>query len=119
MGNVDKTIQRKKKMKICEDIKMQNKIEEIAKIIFDYVDSKGLIKVYILGNRTAKEMRTYTHNQGIAETLYYAGYRMKGEVLKDFAEKLKEKASNNCFLGGHCQEVVHIDDIDEILKEFL
>lgn len=68
-------------------------------------------------------LRAYAENclysNDVAERLYNIGYRKKEEILKKFAERLKEKASNNCFLGGHCQEVVHIDDIDELLKEFL
>lgn len=61
---------------------MQNEIEEIAKTIFDYVGSKGEKHVYVLGNDTAKEMREYSHNQGIAEALYNAG-RVTESQLND------------------------------------
>lgn len=67
---------------------MQNEIEEIAKTIFDYVGSKGQKHVYVLGNDTAKEMREYSHNQGIAEVLYNAGYRKQSEVAKDILESI-------------------------------
>lgn len=123
----------------------QEQIEEMMQVIFDYVNSKGMKNVYIVGNEFASDMKSYFHNFGVAEALYNAGYRKTpdgGCVLnkqenqnfikfvteqkkkqckataQEFAEKLKEKAINNCHLGGHCQEVVHIDDIDKLLKEY-
>lgn len=99
---------------------MQNEIEEIAKTIFDYVGSKGQKHVYVLGNDTAKEMREYSHNQGIAEVLYNAGYR-KEKNCKNITEchPVDEFICSECGLAlqGYCKKVID-EDGDEYFFEF-
>lgn len=53
----------------------EQQIEEMAKEIFSYVDSKDRKNVYIVHSGFAEDMKTYSHNYGVAERLYNAGYR--------------------------------------------
>lgn len=110
----------------------EQQIEEIAKIVFDYVDSKGQKRVYILGNDTAKEMREYSHNQGIAEEIYNAAYRktFTSEIASDTQKAYKEgyekgfadgRATSerdkvNCIGCAHVKENA-VKDFAEVLKE--
>lgn len=99
---------------------MKNEIEKIAKVIFDYVDSKGQKRVYILGNCTAKEMREYSHNQGIAEALYDAGYR-KEKTCKNITKQhpVDEFICSECglILQDYCKKRLE-EDGDEYFFEF-
>lgn len=100
---------------------MKNEIEKIAKVIFDYVGSKGQKKVYVLGNGTAKEMRDYTHNQGIAETLYNAGYR-KEKTCKNITKQhpVDEFICSECglILEEYHEKRIDSDDGEETFHEF-
>ena len=60
-------------------------IEEMAKDIFEYVDTKKQDNVYILHSGIAEDMKTLTHNYGLAEYLYKHGYRKipEGSVVLD------------------------------------
>lgn len=99
---------------------MQNEIEEMGKNIFDYVDSKEQKKVYVLGNGTAKEMREYSHNQGIAEALYDAGYR-KEKTCKNITKQhpVDEFICSECglILQDYCKKRLD-EDGDEYFFEF-
>lgn len=69
----------------------ENQINEIAKVIFEYVDSKDRKNVYIVHSGIAEDMKTYSHNYGVAEALYNAGYRKipKGSVVFTQEEYLR------------------------------
>lgn len=54
---------------------MNKEIEEMAQVIFDYVDSKQMTKVYIVSNHANELAKPFLHNTGVAEALYNAGYR--------------------------------------------
>lgn len=54
---------------------MNKEIEEMAQVIFDYVDSKQMTKVYIVSNHAHELAKPFLHNTGVAEALYNAGYR--------------------------------------------
>lgn len=119
----------------------EQQIAEMAKIIFDYVDNLKQKHVYVLGNDTAKEMREYSHNQGIAEALYIAGYRkvstssLANEIQKAYKEGY-EKGFEQGFNGG-CKNFYRVckeyasdckangydgigeNDIDDLLERFL
>lgn len=99
---------------------MRNEIEEMAKSLFDYVDDKKQKKVYILGNGTAKEMREYSHNQGIAEALYNAGYR-KEKTCKNTTKNhpVDEFVCSECglVLQDYCRKILD-EDGEEYLFEF-
>lgn len=53
---------------------MNKEIEEMANLVCDYVKSRELDKVYILQN-VEPDLLFTTHNGGVAEALYNAGYR--------------------------------------------
>lgn len=102
----------------------EQQIEEMAKTIFLYVDSKGKKNVYIVGSEFADDLKTYSHNYGVAETLYNAGYRKTftsdlandtQKALKEFAEYLKEYA-RACKSSGY--DGIGENDIDDLLKEY-
>ena len=57
----------------------QQQIEEIAKVIFDYVDSRTdkdkVVSIHIFNSVADEEIKQISHNMGIAKALYNAGYR--------------------------------------------
>lgn len=111
----------------------EQQIEEIEQFIYDYVDSKQTEKVYLFSSRVielVKLAKPFTHNKGIAEALYNAGYRKidencavitkaelkeyKTQAVKEFAEKLKIKAIKLTAIESY-----HICElVDELLKEY-
>lgn len=119
----------------------EKQIEEIEQFIYDYVDSKQTEKVYLFSSRVielVKVAKPFTHNKGIAEAIYNAGYRKidencavitkaelkeyKRQAVKEFAEHLKEKFGeyevwhyNGNEEGWHDLK----QEIDECVKEFV
>ena len=111
----------------------EQQIEEMAKTIFLYVDSKGKKNVYIVGSEFADDLKTYSHNYGVAEAIYNAGYRQidencavitkdelkeyKRQAVKEVLEKLKKAIHERDYVQGYA-EIGLIDEIDELLKEY-
>ena len=50
-------------------------IKEMAKNIFEYVDTKNINKVCILHSGIVEELKRISHNYGLAEYLYAQSYR--------------------------------------------
>lgn len=61
---------------------MNKEIEEMAQVIFDYVDSKQMTRVFIV-NHANELAKPFLHNTGVAKALYNAGYRKT--FTSDFA----------------------------------
>lgn len=59
----------------------EKQIEEMAKLISQYVIDKGR-KVSLVGTMN-EELLEMTHNTGIAEAFYEAGYRKEQETVKE------------------------------------
>lgn len=53
----------------------EERIKEMAELTFDYVDSKDVSKLYLMGSNADKKIRPLLHNYGLAEFLYNACYR--------------------------------------------
>nr|DAJ86952.1 MAG TPA: hypothetical protein [Caudoviricetes sp.] len=73
----------------------EQQIEEIEQFIYDYVDSKQTEKVYLFSSRViefVKVAKPFTHNKGIAEALYNAGYRktFTSDLASDTQKAYKE-----------------------------
>lgn len=68
----------------------QQQIEEIAKVIFDYVDSRTdndkVVSIHIFNSVVDEEMKAISHNMGIAEALYNAGYRKVSDSEAELQE---------------------------------
>lgn len=121
----------------------EQQIEEIEQFIYDYVDSKQTEKVYLFSSRViefVKLVKPFTHNKGIAEALYNAGYRKtftsdfasnmksvieieKKNAVKEFAEKLqKELPCRDYTLNGITFSMILASSmkyaIDKLLKEY-
>ena len=117
----------------------EQQIEEIEQFLYDYVDSKQTEKVYLCSSHVNELAKPFVHNKGIAEALYNAGYRKidencavitkaelkeyKRQAVKEFADKLKEKAHS--VVGFNVRKKVYAKeytineiDIDELLKEY-
>ncbi len=71
-------------------------IEEMAKDIFEYVDTKKQDNVYILHSGIAEDMKTLTHNYGLAEYLYKHGYRKIPEGSIVLSAKDIETTCKHC-----------------------
>lgn len=71
---------------------MNKEIEEMAQVIFDYVDSKQMTKVYIVSNHANELAKPFLHNTGVAEALYNAGYRktFTSDLASDTQKAYKE-----------------------------
>lgn len=112
----------------------EQQIEEIEQFIYDYVDSKQTEKVYLFSSRViefVKLAKPFTHNKGIAEALYNAGYRQidencavitkaelkeyKRQAVKEFADKLKDKYDYD--EDSYGVPVIPMYKIGETLKE--
>ena len=68
-------------------------IEEMAKDIFEYVDTKKLVDVYILHSDISEGVKPLTHNYGLAEFLCNKNYRKipEGSVVlskEEYVENL-------------------------------
>jgi hypothetical protein len=68
-------------------------IEEMAKDIFEYVDTKKLVDVYILHSGISEGVKPLTHNYGLAEFLCNKNYRKipEGSVVlrkEEYVENL-------------------------------
>lgn len=109
---------------------MNKEIEEMAQVIFDYVDSKQMTRVFIV-NHANELAKPFVHNTGVAKALYNAGYRKidencavitkaelkeyKRQAVKEFAERVK-----NAFYAEFDEIIPSImaNKIDELLKEY-
>lgn len=112
---------------------MNKEIEEMAQVIFDYVDSKQMARVFIVSNHANELAKPFLHNTGVAKALYNAGYRKidencavitkaelkeyKRQAVKEFAEKLKNVIHERDYVQGYA-EIGLIEEIDELLKEY-
>lgn len=121
----------------------EQQIEEMMKVIFDYVDSKTdkdkIGTIHIMNSAIDEEIKPLSHNKGIAEALYNAGYRLEitlicdyfaavqKQAIKVFAEKLKAKCNDNGDWESDDSNInneffnpgkISIDDIDQVLKEY-
>lgn len=83
----------------------QKQIEEIAKVIFEYVDSKDRKNVYIVHSGVAEDMKTYCHNYGVAKALYNANCRIIPEGSVVLTEEEFWKLSNK-FSKKELDEIV-------------
>lgn len=114
----------------------EQQIEEIEQFIYDYVDSKQTEKVYLFSSRViefVKLAKPFTHNKGIAEALYNAGYRQidencavitkaklkeyKRQAVKEFAEWIKDNITDIPFCNQKAYNVF-CDMVNEKLKEY-
>lgn len=95
----------------------EKQIEEMAKAIFDYVDTKNMGSVYICGNKAIEEAKPFLHNTGIAEFMYRRGYRKQSDTAREIAEKLKEVIHERDYVGGYA-EIGLCEEIDEIAAQY-
>ena len=72
----------------------QKQIEEMAKVIFEYVDSKDRKNVYIVHSGVAEDMKTYCHNYGVAKDLYNANCRILDEGSVILSKEENEAREN-------------------------
>ena len=75
---------------------------------------EGIKQVLI---KTCKRCRPFEQDymqSRYAEALYNYVKEQRAQALKEFAEKLKEKAYTN----NYCQEVILKSEIDKLLKEY-
>lgn len=96
----------------------EKEIEGLAKTTCGYNGRKCNI-CYNYVDGTFVEKCPHHH---LAKYLIEEGYRKAEEVRKETAKEILQKlysnAERNCNLGGHCQEVIHIDDIIITAKEY-
>lgn len=87
----------------------EKEIKDISNRIFRYAEA--------LRDRNRLLQAT---TQRIATSLIEkGGYGNIKNAIAEFSEMLKVRAFDNCKLGGHCQEVLNLDEIDILAKEFL
>lgn len=91
----------------------EKEIEEMVKTIFLYVDSKGKKNVYIVGSEFADDLKTYSHNYGVAEALYNAGYRktFTSELASDL-----QKVYKSGYLKGLENMGIRYGQLNEALR---
>ena len=75
----------------------KEQIAKMAKEVCKYVQSRKIEKAYIL-EKPKDEMFQYSHNYGLAEALYNAGYRKAKETAKEIFNTLIKIAVNE--FGG-------------------
>lgn len=97
----------------------EQQIEEIEQFIYDYVDSKQTEKVYLFSSRViefVKVAKPFTHNKGIAEALYNAGYRKT--FTSDLASDT-QKAYKEGYIKGIEEREAENERLTERLKQVL
>lgn len=95
---------------------MNKEIEEMAQVIFDYVDSKQMTKVYIVSNHANELAKPFLHNTGVAEALYNAGYRKT--FTSDLASDT-QKAYKEGYIKGIGKRKAENERLTERLKQVL
>lgn len=93
----------------------RKEIENIAIEICKYVDSKNMMKVYVIGKNFNPLAFEFLHNTGIAEWLVKKGYRNVEDIIKEFAERIKME------FFYQFEEIIPslmADRIDELVKEY-
>ena len=102
----------------------QEQIEEMQKTICANCKDKYSKKGYVCPWQD-KDTKCYNCEK-LSEALYNAGYRLEATLtydfikmaqthaVQDFADKVKAKS----YVNDYCREVVEIEKIDELLKEY-
>lgn len=100
---------------------MDKQIEEMAKVIFEYVDSKDRKNVYIVHSGIAEDMKTYSHNYGVAKALYNANCRILDEgsvvISKEEYEALRLIEKYYIKSCGKNSVVLTTEELEEIRKQ--
>lgn len=101
----------------------EKEIEEMAKVVCDYVKSENMSSVKILAN-VNPELLYATHNTGVAEALHKAGYRkiepyITEEMIvradDDDNTKIEKLTKERNFWRGQAHK--HFKDMGEVRKE--
>lgn len=93
----------------------KKEIEKIAKEICNYVASKNMTKVYVIGTKYNPLAFEFLHNTGIAEWLVKKGYRNVEDIIKEFAERIKMEFF---YQFEELIPSIMADRIDDLVKEY-
>lgn len=101
-------------------------IEEMAKDIFEYVDTKKQDDVYILHSGIAEGMKPLTHNYGLAEFLHSKNYRkipegsvvLTSEQYEELQENISELKNLEWYKYWHKKHKKEIEDLTVELETY-
>lgn len=99
----------------------KKEIEKIAKEICNYVASKNMTKVYVIGTKYNPLAFEFLHNTGIAEWLVDKGYgdtkAAAKEAVTGFQAKLTKWLAKQYRESSTIEITAIFDKIEELLEE--